>query len=380
MNRVLWGAALSLAGMALLSGSVSAQGFGDRVVVAGDQILVAESRNFDGGVVYIYTRGADGWVESGRLTAPEPVEGDGFGTAMAVSGDRLLVASFSPFPSPTGAVHSFVREGSEWRRDGMIGTEGLPEGVIVGNAAVLSGDLAALSAGSPQGENGRVLLFRNVGGAWVQEGELESPGADGFGSALALSDDLLVVGASVADSASGAAFVFERGADGWSMTAELESDGEPGGYFGSGALIAGDRVLVATRGAIGGSGTVTAFAKQDGEWSEVGRFAAFDGGAGDRFGWSMASDGATVWIGASGVNGRQGGIYEFSPDANGMWTSVNKVTLPEPELGDGLGGAVAQSGDLLVSGMPGNDYGAGTVQLFERDGEGWRAGTSLYTE
>ena len=380
MNRVLWGAALSLAGMGLLSGTVSAQGFGDGVVVAGGQILVAESRNSSGGMVYIYSRGAGGWVESGRLTAPEPAEGDGFGTAMAVSGDRLLVASFSPFPSPTGAVHSFVREGSEWRRDGMIGTEGLPEGVMVGNAVVLNGDLAALGAGSPQGGDGRVLLFRNVGGAWVQEAELESPGADGFGSALALSDDLLVVGASRADSASGAAFVFEHGSDGWSMTAELESDGEPGGWFGSGALIAGDRVLVAAGGPFGGPGTVTAFARLDGEWTATARFAAFDGGARDRFGGAMASDGVTVWIGASGVNGRQGAIYEFTPDANGMWTSVTKVTLSEPELGDGLGGAVAQSGDLLVSGMPGNDYGSGTVQIFERDGEGWRAGTSFFTE
>ena len=30
--------------------------------------------------------------------------------------------------------------------------------------------------------------------------------------------------------------------------------------------------------------------------------------------------------------------------------------------------------------MPGNDYGTGTVQIFERDGEGWRAGTSFYSE
>ena len=380
MNRALRGAALSLAGIGLLAGSVSAQGFGDGVVVAGDQILVAESRNSSGGVVYIYTRGAGGWEESQRLMAPEPAEGDGFGTAMAVSGDRLLVSSFSFFPVPTGAVHSFVREGSEWRRDGTVGTEGLPAGVMVGSTVVLNGDLAALRAGLPQGEGGRVLLVRNVNGAWVREAELASPGGTGFGGALALSDDLLAVGASQADSATGTAYVFERGPDGWSMTAELDSGGEPGDYFGSGVSIVGDRIMVAAWSPFGGVGKVTAFAKQDGEWTAAGRFAAFDGGERDGFGASMATDGTTLWIGARGVNGRRGAIYEFTPDADGAWTSVSRIALPEPEPGDGLGGAVAQGGDLLVSGMPGNDYGRGTAQIFERDGEGWRAGTSFLSE
>ena len=380
MNRMLRGAALSLAGIGLLSGSVGAQGFGDGVAVAGDQILVAESRNSSGGVVYIYTRGAGGWEESQRLMAPEPAEGDGFGTAMAVSGDRLLVSSFSFFPVPSSAVHSFVREGSEWRRDGTIGTEGLPAGVMVGSAVVLDGDLAAVGAGLPQGQGGRVLLLRNVNGAWVREAELESPGGAGFGGALALSDDLLAVGAAQADSATGTAYVFEHGPDGWSLTAELDSDGEPGDYFGSGVSIVGDRIVVAAWSPFGGVGKVTAFAEQDGEWTAAGRLAAFDGGERDGFGASMATDGTTLWIGARGVNGRQGAIYEFTPDADGAWTSVSRITLPEPESGDGLGGAVAQGGDLLVSGMPGNDYGRGTAQIFERDGEGWRAGTSFLSE
>ena len=278
MNRVSWGTALSLAVTGLLSGPVSAQGFGDGVVVAGDQILVAESRNSNGGVVYIYTRGAGGWVESGRLMAPEPAEGDGFGTAMAVSGNRLLVTSFSTFPLVSGAVHSYVREGSEWRRDGMIGTEGLPEGVVVGNAVAFSGDLAALSAASQQGENGRALLVRNVNGAWVQEAELASPGGLGFGSALALSDDLLAVGASRADSAAGTAYVFEHGAEGWTIGGELDSDGEPELLFGPARLIVGAQVWWRAASVRGGNRPRSApYAKADGNWNRDRRFAPSTG-------------------------------------------------------------------------------------------------------
>ena len=382
MKKVLWGATLSLAGIGLLSGSLGAQGFGGGVVVAGDQILVSESRGSSGGVVHVYTRSGDGWMETGRLTAPEPAEGDGFGTTMTVSGDRLLVTSWSPFPPPSGAVRSFVRAGSEWRPDGMIVPEGLPEEMIVGNAAVLSGDLAALNAVAPQRAEGLVLVFRHVNGSWVQEAVLESPGGEvgtSFGASLALSGDVLVIGAARADSLAGAAYVFEPTSEGWLMTAELKSDGGPS-FFGAGALVVGDdRILVAAGSPFDQAGTVTAFARQDGEWTETGSFAAFDGGAGDMFGSSMASDGSTLWIGAGGVNSGQGAIYEFTPDGDGAWTSVSKITAAA-QPGDGMGRVVAHGGDILVSGMPGDDYGAGTATILERDGDGWGSGHSIMSE
>ena len=384
MKRVFRGAFASLAGIGLLSGALSAQGFGEGVVVNGDEILVAATRGPDGGVLYVYARSGNGWMETGRLMGPDPAEGDGFGNDMAVSGDRLLVSSFSPFPPASGAVHSYVRAGSEWQREGMIVAEGLPEGMIVGSSVVLSGDRAALNAAAPRGGDGLVLVFRHENGAWVQEAALESPGGEertAFGGTLALSGDVLVVGATQADSAAGAAYVYERGADGWTMTAELTFDGGPGAWFGAGALVVGDRVLVTAGSPFGQTaGTVTAFAKQNGEWTETGTFVAFDGGVGDMFGSSLASDGSTMWIGAGGLNSRRGAIYEFAPDANGDWTSVTKITTADAQAGDGVGRVVAQDGDVLVSGMPGNDYGAGTAIIFERDGDGWSPAASVFTE
>ena len=220
-----------------------------------------------------------------------------------------------------------------------------------------------------------VLVFRHADGAWVQEAVLESPGGEtgtGFGGTLAMTGDLLVVGATQTDSAAGAAYVYENGADGWTMTAELTSDGGPGAWFGAEALVVGDHILVAAGSPFRqAAGTVTTFARQDGEWAATGTFMAFDGGVGDMFGASMASDGNTLWIGAGGLDSRRGAIYEFAADANGDWTSVSKITVPDPQPGDGLGRVVAHGGDILVSGMPGDDYGAGTALIFERDGEGW---------
>ena len=392
MKKLILPTALSLAAIALATAlalgpptPLAAQSFGEGVVINGDQILVAASRGMSGGAVYIYSRSGDSWVETGRLMGPDPAEGDGFGTSMAASGDRLLITSFSPFPPPgNGAVHSYVRAGSEWRHEGMIAVEGLPEGMLVGQAVVLSGDRAALNASAGFGGDSRVLVFRHMDAGWVQEAVLESPGGEagtGFGGTLALSDDMLVVGAPSADSATGAAYVFERGSGGWTMTAELSrAAGGPGTLFGIGALIAGDHVLVAAGSPFDGVGTVTAFARQDGEWTETATVQAFDGGPGDRFGGSLASDGGRLWIGAAGVNSREGAIYQFTPDADGAFTSVSKITLPDPQPGDGVGSVMAQAGDLIVSGMPGADYAAGKATVFERDGDSWRAGPPIFTE
>ena len=385
MRNRLASAAIAVAAIGLLSGSLRAQAFGSSVVVAGDQILVAETRNPNGGVVHVYTRSGDGWTETGNLTAPEPSEGDGFGRAMAVSGNRLLVTSLSRDRAPRGAVHSFVRAGSDWRHDGIIVAEGLPEGMSVGGGVALSGDLAALNAGSPRGGAGMVLVFRHADGAWAQEAVLESPSIEentGFGGSLALSGEMLVTGAPGADSAAGVAYVFEAGPEGWTVTGELRNGDGSGSFFGTAAMIMGDRILVAAGGSFRRAepGMLVSFAREEAEWVETGRLAAFDGSARDRFGSSMATDGTTLWVGAPGAHSGRGAIYEFEPDADGAWSSVTRIAAPEPEAGDGVGRVVAHGGGVLVSGMPGDDYGAGTAMIFERDGDGWGGGALVFSE
>ena len=385
MRNTLASVFVALAAIGLLSGSLRAQSFGSGAAVAGDQILVAETRVPTGGRVYVYTLSDDAWVETDTIVAPEPAEGDGFGSAMAVSGDRMLVGSWNPRSPAANGVHSFVRAESEWRHEGMIVAEGLPEGVSVGSAVALNGDLAVLHAGSPRGGTSLLLVFRHADGAWVQEAVLESPNPEentGFGRSLALSGEMLVTGAPGADTTAGAAYVFEAGPEGWTMTGELRNEGGSESFFGTAALILGDRVLVAAGGSFGQGepGVVLSFSRREGEWVETGRLTAFDGGARDMFGSTMATDGATLWLGAPGAHSRRGAIYEFEPDGDGAWSAATRISAPEPEPGDGLGRVLAHGGGVLVSGMPGDDYGAGTAMIFERDGDDWGDGTSVFSE
>ncbi len=384
MRNILCRAALLLAGLALLPGSLQAQGFASSVVVAGDEVLVAEPRagGDEGGIVYVYTRTADGWVEGARLVHPEPSAENGFGMSLALSGDRLLVTSVNPGSPESAAVLSYSRTAGGWSHDGRIMAEGLPEDMILGMTLAMSGDVAAIGAVSRSGSSA-VFVFRNVDGAWTQEAMLSDPEAgqrSGFAGTLAVSPEMLVVGAPLAESQAGLAYIYERGQDGWTVTGEIASPDGEGSFFGTSAMLLGDRILVAAGSPFGQPGSVITFAQQDGEWTETGRLAAFDGGAGDGFGSTMASDGSTLWVGAPGANSRRGGIYEFAGGGAGDWSSVTKITAPQPEEGDWMGTVVAQAGEVLVSGMPRDDYGLGTALIFDRDGDGWSAGQSILTE
>ena len=365
-------------------GLLTAQGFASSVVVTGDEVLVAQSRGGEagGGVVYIYTQSGGDWVETGSITHPQPSANDGFGMNLATSGDRLLVAAVNQRSPENAAVHAYSRTAGGWSHDGELVGEGMPEGMILGMAIAVSGDVAAIGAGSRTGA-GAVVIFRQTDGAWAQEAVLEYPGSDevsGFGGALAVSGGTLVVGAPLTASRSGTAYVFEDGAEGWNMTAELTSGGGENSFFGISAMVGSDRILVGAGSPFDQPGGVVAYTRQDGEWTEAGRLAAFDGVGGDQFGSTMATDGQTLWVGAPGANGRRGAIYEFTGSGADGWTSVTKLTAPEPEPGDWMGTIVAQGNGVLVSGMPRDDYGLGTALIFARNGDGWSEGRSIFRE
>ena len=61
--------------------------FGHSVLIHEGELLVAEpTTNFRPGAVYVYTRGEEGWMESGVIRGPDPEIADGFGTVLAAAG------------------------------------------------------------------------------------------------------------------------------------------------------------------------------------------------------------------------------------------------------------------------------------------------------
>ena len=81
-----------------------------------------------------------------QTLVPDPqVQGNRFGTSLAVSGSTLLVGAPGNMPSyPYGAVHRFTDDGLQFVRDGIFTTDGL--GIQLGERVDIDGEDAILSA------------------------------------------------------------------------------------------------------------------------------------------------------------------------------------------------------------------------------------------
>jgi hypothetical protein len=102
---------------------------------------------------------------------------------------------------------------------------------------------------------------------------------------------------------------------------------------------------------------------------------ASDASADDQFGFSVATDGVHVFIGARRYdNGASnvGAVYVFELDGSGVLTEVAKLLASDGDTNDQLGYSLAIDGDVLVAGAAAADgFSRGAAYVFERPPGGW---------
>src|SRR5689334_19381680 len=161
---------------------------------------------------------------------------------------------------------------------------------------------------------------------WVQEQEITAD--DGaanaeFGVAVALHGTTAMVGAQQAtigpNEDQGAVYVFDLSGSGWTQSQKLTSDdGAAFDTFGDAVAFQGDTAIVgayaATVGANAYQGTAYVFTQSNGTWSQAQKLTSDDGQAFDYFGYSVALDGTTAFIGADLL----GAVYVFQ-QSGGTW-------------------------------------------------------------
>jgi choice-of-anchor B domain-containing protein len=111
----------------------------------------------------VYTRQPTGWVEQQRLAG---AANSGFGSALELKGDELLVAS-----SRAGKVTRFLRRGSSWTAAGDLELPSAATPTVV-TAMAIGAHHVAVGAPTAVGGRGRVWVFPRRGSGLATPSEL----------------------------------------------------------------------------------------------------------------------------------------------------------------------------------------------------------------
>ena len=388
--------------------------FGCSVALDGDSAFVGArlanvGANADQGAAYLFVRSGGSWTLQQRLFSVDGAPRDFFGHSVALDGSSAVVGATGADQggvTDVGAAFVFVRTGTTWAAQQRLFVATLEAGDEFGTSVALSGDLALIGVGKADAgatDSGSAYLFERRADYWFKQEYAGSvfagaffPGAladrDSFGAAVALQGRTLLVGAPRDDIGvnpdQGSACVFDY----QPLTASYFQQAQFSRGLGTNAIRFGHSVALSANTALVGTvaddvgaeedqGSATVFVRTGTTWSRQARLTADDGAAYDNFGVSIALDGDTALIGADGANDGRGAAYVFLRSGT-TWFQQARLIASGGALFDGLGGAVALSGETALVGAPGDTIGlatnCGSAFVFVRSGTSWSAQAQLF--
>jgi len=370
------------------------------------------------------------------LDRPAPQNIEYFGTAVAASGERVVVGALADRSLlgqlPTGAVYVYTRDAEGWALEATLYPYDFPElspTVSFGRSVAIDGDVIVVGApfefmhlnmGGDASTQGAVYVFRYDGAEWVPEAKLAQPPFTSqqrlFGYAVTLQGDRLVateLGRVISGgnpgftclnppNEPGQARVFQYTASGeWEQEAVLTPiDGQTGNSFGNAVTMDGDRVAVGAYrwydpevcdntdsdgdGLIDGTqqGRAYVYRLTDGEWVGEAAIQPEAIGDGDQFAFSLALSGSTLLAGApftDEVGARFGAAFSYTREGT-EWSLSQVFAGEDTNAGDRFGYAVGVEGDYAVIGAPRHDnqsLNLGAMYAFQRQQGVWEQGLQI---
>jgi len=393
--------------------------FGAAVAISGETLVIGapgedgpdpaiDSRQ-ESGAAYVVVRDDDGWLQQDQLEADNAGKGDGFGQAVAISGDTLVIGApledssanavggdgASNAAPDAGAAYVFVRGAGGWAQQAYLKAHNARMYAMFGQSVAIDGDTIVVGApyersnetgvsgtGDDDSTPGRgaAYVFVREGTLWSQQAYLKSThgGAEHlFGSAVAVGAEsgTVAVGAP-GDRADdnrgrGSAFVFTRSGVAWAPLAHVKSGAaSPGEAFGHSVALSKDTLVVGTRpddpmtqGMA--AGAVHVFERADG-FSNAQKLTASNRDPGDDFGHSVALESDLLLVGAPREAGSAFGIHAMAMDSDNAavesgaayvfvrtdagWRSLAYLKASNADSSDGFGIAIGISSGTLVVG------------------------------
>ncbi len=373
-------------------------GFGWAVAMDGDTAVVSAFADYDNlGAAYVYERTGSGWQQVAKLTASDGVDGnngDFLGISAAVSGDTIVLGAAldnNENGVDAGAVYIYVKPEGGWpaamtETTKLIApSEGADRGF--GSAVALKGN--TLIVGSPGKDSsltpGEVFVFQRNDTSWNPKATLRVDGlngSDSYGAALDFDGQTLAVGAFGKDQLKGAIYVYQTPAGGWSDKAPdavlVADDAQVNDFLGGSVAVDGNVILAGANGVDEGglakTGAVYVFENNNGTWSQRQKLVASDAHPVGNFGYAVDLKGNTAVIGASHPKDEVADAVYIFNRLGGEWKEQGKLTDPDNKKNSkfGLSVALQNDGRGVLAGAIGADVGnsqaekgAGAAYLFE---------------
>jgi len=341
-------------------------GFADSVGVSDDLLVVGSPAQ---SAVFVFGRTNGRWNQRQRIVSPAE-SFDGFGTAVAVDGTRIVVgAPLDGTADGRAYVYDLDRTRSSWtlRQEITVGSPG--DGSAFGSDVAVDGDIFAVSAPAAGEGSGTVYIFRpTLPDVWIVQAEVTpadvSVGAM-FGTSIDLDDGTMIASAPAQDEGRGAVYVFDNSGQKWVERAKISQPGtgDPEG-LGSDVDLDGETILV------GAADVAKAyvFERRDGDVELLAELLPVGPEPPTSFGARVALSRVNAIVADSGVGGGTGELDVFG--RSGDTFSLLSVIVPPNDVHHiGMGADLAMHDDLLgtvapASGTP--DARAFAIDLRER--------------
>lgn len=330
--------------------------FATGIGVGGQTVVLGSPDDDDNGgasgSAYIYRREGDAFAQLQKIFPGDPAASARFGASAAVGGEHsqyvfIGAQSSTTFPAP-GRTYIFERDRENWTELQKLQASNTTNTDGFGAAIAASGNHVAVGAPYHDGEasdGGAVFVFYRDGALFTQQAVLSASDVEAtdvsFGLALSMNAtaDLLVVGAHLkkesATAPGGAAYVFIRDGNQWTQQAKLISDDRASGdNFGFSVAISadGDTVAIGANDESAGDGAVYLFERSGTTWNQTLKIPAPDAGNADHFGEAVAMYGGVLAIGARAddtASGTDAGSLHVYRRSNNGWVFTKKYEHTE---------------------------------------------------
>jgi FG-GAP repeat protein len=298
--------------------------FGWSVAVSGDTVVIGahldDDKGLDSGSAYIFTRAASIWSLQKKLVAADGATLDHFGHSVAITGLTAVIGARdddSATKTDSGSAYVFTRSGATWSQQSKLTASDAGAGDGFGHAVAIAGETVIVGAPAdnidptPATDKGSAYVFTRSGTSWSQQKKLVATDAlasDRFGNSVALASDTAIVGAKFDDNGTavnqGSAYAFTRSGVDWTQQAKLvAADGAAGDLFGQSVAVVGDTAIIGAyedKALDTNSGSVYVFTRTGMTWAQLTKVTPTptQNKKGDKFGGAVAMTGDFAVIGA----------------------------------------------------------------------------------